>query len=311
MLLADNASTDGGPQWVEDHFPQVRVMRLDRNYGYCGGNNRAARAAQGDLLVFLNNDVRVDPDWLPPILAAFSGDPKLGAAQPKLLQEAAPSVFEYAGAAGGLMDALGYPFCQGRLFDVCETDHGQYDRHLDLFWASGAALAIRKEVFLQAGGFDEDFEFHMEEIDLCWKLLRAGHGVRLIPESRVFHVGGGSLSQNSPRKLRYNIRNNLAMLWKHLPAGRLASVMGTRILLDIVAAVRELARLRPAHAWAILEGHAHFWGRLPQTQAKRKALLASGLPLSASSMTRCVLPWQFFVLGKRKASDLPGLPGHV
>lgn len=310
VLLADNASSDGGPQWVEEHHPVVRVLHLDQNYGYCGGNNRAARVAKGEVLIFLNNDVRVSPDWLSPVLDVFS-EPKIGAAQPKLMQESDPDFFEYAGAAGGLIDALGYPFCQGRVFDTCERDEGQYDRNRTIFWASGAALAIRKELFLEAGGFDEDFEFHMEEIDLCWKLLRGGHEVRLVPASRVYHVGGGSLTQNSPRKLRYNIRNNLAMLWKHLPVGRLTVVLAARLALDAVATARELARLRPKHAWAMVQGHLHFWARIGQIQGKRRALKEEGLPLSAEGMAGCVLPWQYFVLGRRKASELTGIRGRV
>ncbi|MDX1638444.1 MAG: glycosyltransferase family 2 protein, partial [Balneolaceae bacterium] len=168
IILADNASTDGSAEWVEARYPGVKVVSLDNNYGYCGGNNRGANYAGGDILLFLNNDVKVAPDWLLELDKCITTHSEAAVFQPKIRSFSNPEEFEYAGAAGGFLDKYGYPFCRGRIFDTVEKDSGQYDLATDIFWASGAALAIRKERFEEVGGFDEDFEFHMEEIDLCW-----------------------------------------------------------------------------------------------------------------------------------------------
>lgn len=312
VIVADNASTDGTADWVRSHFPQVKVQSFDQNYGYCGGNNRAAAAASGKLLIFLNNDVEVGTGWLKPITDAFNNRPTLGAAQPKILAHGDRTRFEYAGAAGGMMDRYGYPFCLGRVFDTCEIDTGQYD-HLtaDIFWASGAALAIRRDVFLEAGGFDEDFQFHMEEIDLCWKLHRMGYTVSCIPESVVYHVGGGSLDSGSARKLAFNMRNNLAMLYKHLPAGRFWTVFMIRSILDGAAAVRELLRGRFRHFWAIASAADHFLLNIGGIHKKRRVLIEKQLPFKTDKLSPVLLPWRYFVMQTKTASKLLGKFGTV
>ena len=185
IILADNASTDGSKKWVQEQYPEIKIAELEKNYGYCGGNNRAVPYAENDILLFLNNDVRVEPDWLQGLAECFQKDKTIGAVQPKMLSDEEPEYFEYAGAAGGYLDRFGYPFCRGRIFDTVEKDQGQYDNETNILWASGAALAIRKDLFNVLGGFDEDFEFHMEEIDLCWQLWNAGHKVRFCPSSTV------------------------------------------------------------------------------------------------------------------------------
>lgn len=271
ILLADNASDDGSKAWVEKQYPDINIVKLDKNYGYCGGNNRAVSHAKGDILIFLNNDVRVDPDWLHPLAECFS-DPDVAAAQPKFRSDKQPEFFEYAGAAGGFLDSYGYPFCRGRIFDTVEKDHGQYDDPKDVLWASGAALAVRKELFEQQGGFDEDFEFHMEEIDLCWQLWNTGYRVRYCPDSVIYHLGGGSLPMTSPRKVYYNYRNNLKMLWKNCSSQTLHRRFWIRYSLDIISALRCLSMGKWNEFRAIIRAHCHFWQDFGNTRRKRTFL---------------------------------------
>lgn len=312
IIVADNASTDGTSDWVRTTFPEVVVHSFDKNYGYCGGNNRAAKLANGDILIFLNNDVEVSDGWLQPIASAFANRPSLGAAQPKIRSHTEKSCFEYAGAAGGMIDQYGYPFCLGRVFDTCEIDNGQYD-HLagDIFWASGAALAIRRNLFIEAGGFDEDFQFHMEEIDLCWKLQRMGYAIACVTESVVYHVGGGSLESGSARKLTFNLRNNLAMLYKHLPAGQFWWVYFVRLVLDAAAALRELLKGRFLHFWAFATAGEHFLLHMGKVHKKRKELIHKQLPFNTEKMFPLLLPWQYFLKRNDTAAKLLDKVGRV
>lgn len=274
IILADNASTDASREWVEEDFPNVKIVTFDKNYGYCGGNNRAVPHASGEILLFLNNDVRVDPNWLQAINDCFKND-EVAAVQPKMRSDEHPEYFEYAGAAGGYLDRFGYPFCRGRIFDAVEKDVGQYDNPTDIMWASGAALAIRKNIFVNLGGFDEDFEFHMEEIDLCWRIWNSGYRVRFCPKSIIYHLGGGSMPMGSPRKVYYNYRNNLRMLWKNCSADTLLWRFTGRYLLDIVAAFRTLLQGEWEEFKAIARAHLDFWKAFPATQEKRASLQQS------------------------------------
>lgn len=271
IILADNASSDGSKAWVRKHYPEVKIAELDKNYGYCGGNNRAVTYAEKDILLFLNNDVRVEPDWLQALAECFE-NPEVGAAQPKLRSDRQPNHFEYAGAAGGFLDRYGYPFCRGRIFDTVEKDCGQYDNECDILWASGAALAIRKNIFEKQNGFDEDFEFHMEEIDLCWRLWNAGYKVRYCPNSMIYHLGGGSLPMDSPRKIYYNYRNNLTMLWKNCAEDSLVRRFWPRYGLDIIAGIRSLFSGNWEECKAIVRAHYHFWKSFSTTHQKRHRL---------------------------------------
>ncbi|SHF86260.1 hypothetical protein SAMN05443144_11455 [Fodinibius roseus] len=271
IILADNASDDGSKAWVRQQYSEVKIAALDENYGYCGGNNRAVPHASGEILLFLNNDVRVEPDWLDALAECFT-DPEVAAAQPRFRSDKQPEYFEYAGAAGGFLDRYGYPFCRGRIFDTVEKDQGQYDDPRDILWAGGAALAVRKTIFEEQGGFDEDFEFHMEEIDLCWRLWNAGHRVRYCPHSIIYHLGGGSLPMESPRKTYYNYRNNLIMLWKNCSAQTLHRRFWIRYSLDVVAALRSLLRGKWAECKAIVRAHYHFWQSFGTTRQKRACL---------------------------------------
>lgn len=267
IIVADNASNDETRSWIKKQYPNCKVVTFDKNYGYAGGNNKAVKYANGDILVFLNNDAKPDKNWLHHLKTSFD-NPSVSIVQPKILSVESPEKFEYAGAAGGYIDKLGYPFCRGRIFDTVEEDHGQYDTPENIFWASGAALAIRKDLFISMGGFDEDFEFHMEEIDLCWRSLRKGHQIVFQPKSVVFHLGGGSLPVHSPRKVFYNYRNSLLMLLKNLQSN-VFFLLVFRLLLDGVSGLRLLMKGRLREALAIIKAHFSFYKRIPNTLKKR------------------------------------------
>ncbi len=306
IILADNASDDGSVEWVSQAYPGVKIASLDKNYGYCGGNNRAVPHADGEILVFLNNDVKVEPDWLKPLDRCFGDDPALAALQPKMLSFNNPDEFEYAGAAGGMLDKYGYPFCRGRIFDSLEEDRGQYDQPAPIFWASGAALCVRKEIFEDAGGFDEDFEFHMEEIDLCWRLWNRGYKVGYCPKSVVYHLGGGSLPMDSPRKTYYNYRNNLAMIWKNYTSSSLLTRFLGRLVLDGIAAIKELMSGRFRVFAHIFKAHMHFYRSWPAIHRKRGALQKERDELhNPPVMTNRSIVYQYFIRGRKKYSDLP------
>lgn len=304
IIIADNASKDGSKAWVKSTFPDVKIATFDKNYGYCGGNNRAVPFAEKDVLVFLNNDVRVEKNWLHGLNKLFE-DPDVAAAQPKLLADKQPDHFEYAGAAGGYIDKFGYPFCRGRMFEEVEKDEGQYDNQTELFWASGAALAIRKNLFQKTGGFDEDFEFHMEEIDLCWRLQNQGYKIGFAPDSVIYHLGGGSLPMGSPRKVYYNFRNSLSMLWKNYSTSSLKTRFALRIMLDIVAAWKALFEGKPKEWWAIAKAHLHFLKSFKSINRKRKELqfkrTSSSDPVSMADIS---LIWQYFFKGIKRFRDL-------
>lgn len=270
ILIADNASTDGTKKWINKEFPNCRIVTFDKNYGYAGGNNRAVKYANGRILIFLNNDVRTDKQWLTNLATSFE-NPSVAVAQPKLRSLENPEMFEYAGASGGYIDKLGYPFCRGRIFDTIEKDKGQYDDTVDLFWASGAAFAIRKSVFIEAGGFDEEFEFHMEEIDLCWRIQKMGYRIVSQPASVVYHLGGGSLPAASSRKVYYNYRNSLVMLLKNLDQYLWTQIF-IRLCLDGIAGIRFLLAGKPKNTAAIIRAHFAFYYKIPSALKKRKRI---------------------------------------
>lgn len=270
IVVADNGSEDGSAAFVEREFPSVRLLRLDRNYGFTGGYNRALSRIDAAYYVLLNSDVEVTPGWLEPLVAAVESSPSVAAVMPKMLSFADRSRFEYAGACGGFIDVLGYPFCRGRLLSVTEEDKGQYDTQREVFWASGACLLVRADLYHTQGGLDEDFFAHMEEIDLCWRLKNAGHRILAEPASTVYHLGGGTLPNESPRKLYLNFRNNLRMLYKNLPSEKLVPVLAVRMVLDGLAAVSYLLRGRGKGFAAVLRAHLDFYRGLPALRVKRR-----------------------------------------
>ena len=305
IIIADNASADGSKEWIKSTFPEVKIASLDKNYGYCGGNNRAVPFAEKDILVFLNNDVKVEKDWLFGINETFQNGENIAAVQPKMKSVEEPEYFEYAGAAGGYMDKYGYTFCRGRIFDEVEKDEGQYDNSPNLFWASGAALAIRKDLFIESGGFDEDFEFHMEEIDLCWRLQNQGYSIGYAPDSVIYHLGGGSLPMGSPRKVYYNFRNSLFMLWKNYSSSSLKKRLLLRFLLDIIAAYKALLSGKPKDWWAVAKAHLHFARDFSVVNQKRKKLQEKRVhPNDPDTMMDLSLIWQHFFKGVNRFRDL-------
>ena len=271
VVVADNGSTDSSLEYVAETFPEVEIVRLDRNYGFAEGYNRALQGIEAEYYVLLNSDVEVTEGWCEKLVEALDADPQLAAVAPKLLADTDRERFEYAGASGGFIDILGYPFCRGRILSTTELDEGQYDDPREVFWASGAAFACRAEVFKSEGGFDGEFFAHMEEIDLCWRIQSSGYRIGIEPRATVYHLGGGTLSALSPRKTMLNHRNNLAMLYKNLPLGDLLWVLPARLVLDGVAAASYLVKGQWACVKAVWQAHVGFYRMLPSLSAKRKA----------------------------------------
>ncbi len=240
VVVADNASTDGSIAFLREHFPEVRVLVLEKNWGFAGGYNKALAQVDADYYMLLNSDVEVTAGWLQPLVAFMDRHPEAAACQPKLRAVADRGSFEYAGASGGFIDRLGYPFCRGRIFDTVERDEGQYDSVEEVFWTTGACMLIRSADYHAVGGLDARFFAHNEEIDLCWRLRNRGRHLYCVPESVVYHVGGGTLPKGNPRKTFLNFRNNLTMLYKNLPERELRGVMLRRWFLDYLAAWQTL-----------------------------------------------------------------------
>lgn len=259
VVLADNASTDGSAAWTAATYPDVRIIRHPENWGFCRGNNVAIAQTEGPYVLLLNNDVAVPPGWLRPLVDRMEAEPRTAALQPKLLQYDRRTWFEYAGGAGGFMDRLGFPFTRGRLFFTLEPDTGQYNDATDIFWATGAALMLRRTALDEVGLLDERFVLHMEEIDLCWRLLRHGYRVRVAPESEVYHIGGASLPQGSPQKTFYNYRNSLLMLYKNLPPRVGRRVLLERMGFDAVAGLQAVLTGKWGAAGAILRAYRDVW----------------------------------------------------
>lgn len=271
VWVADNASSDGSVALLEEHFPEIPVLLFDKNFGFTGGYDKALEQIDADYFVLLNSDVEVSPGWLAPLTAWMDTHPECGACGPKLLSYAERDRFEYAGAAGGLIDKYGYPFCRGRILNRIETDRGQYDAPASVLWVSGACLMVRASLWKTLGGLDSRFYAHMEEIDLCWKMQLQGWKVQVVPTSFVYHVGGGTLGKDSPFKLKLNYRNNLLLLENHLPATFAARGLSpekarrrarrrilTRQLLDGVSALLYLAGFRWSAFSAVLQAHREY-----------------------------------------------------
>ena len=272
VVVADNGSTDDSLGVLEREFPAVGRIALDRNYGFAGGYNRALEYLDADYFILLNSDVETPAGWVEPLVETLDRDRTVAAVAPKLLSLVEPARFEYAGASGGFIDYLGYPFCRGRILQCVERDEGQYDDARDVFWASGAAFCCRAEVFRALGGFDEDFFAHMEEIDLCWRMQLAGYRVRVVPQSRVYHLGGGTLTTDSPTKVFYNHRNNLAMLYKCSSSVQRVTVAVVRPALDLLAALSYLVQGRSDNFRAVFRAYRDFlrWHR--DLSRKRKTI---------------------------------------
>ena len=308
VVVADNASTDDSVELLAREFSPVELILLDSNLGFCEGYNQALKQIDSPYFVLLNSDVAVRPGWLPPLRALLAANPRIAAAQPKLLAHHDPRHFEYAGAAGGYLDRLAYPFCRGRLFDTLELDTGQYDDPRPVAWASGACCLVRASVWQALGGLEPAFFAHMEEIDFCWRARNAGHEIWYAGGASVVqHVGGGTLPKSSPRKTYLNFRNGLALLYKNTAPTELRTALTQRVLLDWLAAVKFLLGFNLPEFRAVLRAHRHVWAKRGYWQQQRAG---SGIKKPAGQQVGVYngsVVWAYFFRGKRTFADVPGL----
>ncbi len=270
VYVIDNCSSDDSIKLLQTQFPTVKIVLNNKNYGFAGGYNEGLRSIRAEFYCLLNSDVEVTENWIDPVLNLFKTDSKIAAIQPKILSFNNHNYFEFAGAGGGLIDNLGYPYCRGRVFDDVEEDKGQYDDEAEIFWASGCCLFIRAKDFWEQNGFDARFFAHQEEIDLCWRLKNSGKKIYYTGKSKVYHVGGGTLNKQSPQKTFLNIRNNLSMMLKNLPFPNLIWVLFSRMILDGVASFYFAYKNGISHLWAVLRGHYGFYAHIPGTWKLRK-----------------------------------------
>ena len=302
IVVADNGSTDGSRALLRKDYPHVRLITLDRNYGFAEGYNRALREVEADYYILLNSDVQTPEGWCGPLVELLENHPKVAAVAPKLLSYTDYTMFEYAGASGGFIDSLGYPFCRGRILNRIESDRGQYDDAREVFWATGACFACRAEVFRELGGFDNAFFAHQEEIDLCWRIQLAGYRIAVEPRSKVYHLGAGTLPP-SAQKNYLNYRNNLAMLYKNLPAGRMQWVILVRILLNGLSAALYFMKGERENYEAVGRAHRDFWAMRRRDWSEKRRHIQS---------TRQARPTQVYhgsillryMLGKRRFKNL-------
>lgn len=304
VCVADNGSTDESVAWLKNNCPDVRLIILDKNYGFADGYNKALQQVEAEYVVLLNSDVEVTPRWLDFMLVYMDAHPEVAACQPKIRAERNKEYFEYAGAAGGYIDCYGYPFCRGRIFDVVEKDEGQYDTVRSVFWATGASLFIRLKDYWNVGGLDGRFFAHMEEIDLCWRLRSRGRGIVCIPQSVVYHVGAATLKKENPRKTFLNFRNNLLMLYKNLPEKELKKVLFVRGMLDWLAAFVFWLKGDGKNARAVLRARQEFKRIRSDFAVSRTKNLAKATGEPIPEKMGDSLLWKFHVECKRRFSLL-------
>ncbi len=300
IVVADNASTDGSVAFMQERFPSIRLIVNDFNGGFATGYNLALKQIEVEYFVLLNSDIEVTPQWIEPVIDLMDSDPNIAACQPKILSYYDKEKFEYAGASGGFIDKYGYPFCRGRVFQHLEEDHGQYDDACEVFWATGACMFVRADLYLQHGGLDDSFFAHMEEIDFCWRMKNLGYKIYCCPQSKVYHIGGGTLPKSSARKTYLNFRNNLSLLYKNLPSNRVLWTIAYRIVLDWVAALKFLCGGGLKDYWAVIRAHFAFYRRIPSLRKVRK-----GLPKQlVGQVYQRNIVFENFLRGKKLYSEL-------
>lgn len=305
IIVADNGSTDDSCSFIEANYKQVELFKLEANYGFTGGYNRILKKIEADIFVLLNSDVEVTANWLDPIVSLLEDHEDIAACQPRIISYKDKDKFDYAGAGGGYIDYLGFPFCRGRLFNTIENDTGQYDDTLPVFWASGACLFVKKKAFFEMGGFDEDFFAHMEEIDLCWRLQNGGYKVYYNGQSKVYHVGGGTLSRSNPLKTYLNFRNGLSMFLKNEKPRRLWWKLPARSALDMVAIIKFIFSDSWPDGIAVLKAHLHFWLGLRSNLNKRKNTKKLWTQSkTAPQIYRGFVVFDYFLMGKKTFSKL-------
>ncbi len=305
IFVADNASTDDSMSWLSKHYPMVKQIALDRNWGFAEGYNKALGHIDAEYYILLNSDIEVTHHWLTPLIEFMDAHPQVAACQPKLLSVFDHDQFEYAGACGGFIDRYGYPFCRGRIFQTVENDDGQYDDSCKIAWATGACLMIRSHDYWEAGGLDGRFFAHSEEIDLCWRLRSRGRDIYCVPDSQVYHVGGGTLPKNNPMKTFLNFRNNLTMLYKNLNDKDLKHVMRVRWWLDYLAALQMLLL---EHHWgdfcAVFKARKAFKRWRNEFEFDRQKIQNSRLVQDEKILNSYSILWKYYVKGKKKYSEI-------
>jgi hypothetical protein len=306
IIIADNNSTDNSIDFLNQNYSTLRQLNFDKNYGFTGGYNKALKLIDAQYFVLLNSDIEVSENWLDPLINLLDSDTTIAACQPKIKSFHQKNNFEYAGAAGGFIDKYGYPFCRGRILDEIETDTGQYNDIRDVFWATGACMAIRADLYKKIGGLDGDFFAHMEEIDLCWRLKNVGYRIVCNPESTVYHVGGGTLPNNSPFKLYLNFRNNLFLLFKNLPKGKLFPIIFSRMVLDSLAAFIFLFKFSFSDFYAVMKAHIHFYKSFKKLRKKRKKLLSNAITTNHKEIYSRSIVLNYYIKKKQvfKSLDL-------
>ena len=302
IYVIDNASSDDSVLFLRDNFPQINIVVNEKNYWFAGGYNEGLKHITADYYILLNSDVEVTENWIPPVIQLLESDEKIVAAQPKILAHRNKQYFEHAGAAGGMIDKNGYPFCRGRIFDHVEKDEGQYDDNTEVFWASGACLFIKAKSFHEFGGFDESYLAHMEEIDLCWRIKNSGGKIMYCGSSSVYHVGGGTLNYINPKKTYLNFRNSLFTLHKNLDKGLFIKIL-TRLFLDSIAGAKFLFSGKISHIGSIFKAHFHFYKNIPQLNKKRKQMVYKSFTGMEGMYSRNIV-WRHFGRKKKTFKDL-------
>lgn len=299
IIVADNASTDSSLSFLTEFFPTVQTILLDKNYGFAGGYNKALTQVEADYYVLLNSDVEVTPNWLEPMINYMSEFENVAACQPKILSYYNRTYFEHAGAAGGYIDRFGFPFCRGRVLGLAEEDKGQYDDIADIFWATGACLMVRSSIYWKVGGLDDEFFAHMEEIDLCWRLKSRGYRIVCVPESKVYHIGGGTLNIESPHKTYLNFRNNLLMLYKNLPTKLLKKTMNWRFVFDYIAAFQLFITGKPKNARSVIQARKDFNRMVLDFELKRKENILYSISDNQSDIFQKSIVLKYYLKGEK------------
>jgi hypothetical protein len=303
IIVADNGSSDDSLEFIRNKFKNVEIIELDKNYGFAGGYNKAFEKINSEYYILLNSDVEVSENWIEPIIKKMDDDPVVAAAMPKIISYHDRSKFEYAGAAGGFIDKWGYPFCRGRILNNIEPDNNQYNDSIEIFWASGTCLFIKSKIFHDAGGFDDDFFAHMEEIDLCWRIKNLGYKIYCYPCSQVYHIGGGTLPNETPSKLFLNFRNSLWLLLKNLPAKKLYQVLLIRKILDSLAAMKFYLTLDWRKGNAVFKAHLSYYKHFRKMKQKRKTTNSNNKNLPSSVYRKSILI-SYFLKKKKTFNEL-------
>ncbi len=304
LYVVDNASIDDSVVFLKQNFPQIKILIHEENFGFAGGYNKALKQIEADYYLLLNSDVEVTENWLQPLVTLMESNPNIAACQPKVLAYRNKSSFEHAGASGGFIDKNYFPFCRGRIFNEVEQDNGQYNDSIEVFWATGAAFMVRSDAYHKAGGLDEEFFAHMEEIDLCWRLKNRGFQIYVEPNSVVYHLGGATLEYMNPRKTMLNFRNCLYMIYKNTAQGKFFGTLVIRLFYDTIAGLKFLASLQFSHFWAVIKAHFKFWVTMSHFKAKRRENILQAKNYQHQEIYNGSIVKDFYLSKKKRFTDL-------